>query len=258
MAYGSMEFYSECLKRIVSFRIILPNEENKKEEKLKLLILLHGYNGSSADWMLNGSAYEAANENDFCIILPNGENSFYLDGEATGRKYATFIGEELPEYVRKTFPVTEKREETFIGGFSMGGFGALHTALQFNHTFGKVFALSSALIANEVKEMRQGSGNEMANYEYYRLMFGCPEELEQSENNPEELVRRILREGTVMPDIFMACGTEDFLLKENREFAAFLREKGVKLCYYESAGEHNFIFWNEYLKLAAKWLTEEV
>ena len=255
MAYGSLDFYSECLKRTVTFKFILPNEtDDMTTAPMRLLLLLHGYNGTHTDWMLNSKVLEFAVKYHMCIVMPTGENSFYLDGEATGRKYAAFIGEELPNYIRKTFPVSDLRSETYIGGFSMGGFGALHTAFKYSETFGKVFALSSALIIHEVKNMKPGKGNDIADYEYYRLMFGQPERLEISENNPEELIRQLLMEEKEIPQIFMACGTSDFLLENNREFADFLKENGVEHTYLESEGDHNFEFWNAYLDIAMKWL----
>ena len=81
----------------------------------------------------------------------------------------------------------------------------------------------------------------------------------ESDANPETLVKKILA-GTlkttdgskaIMPEIFMACGTEDFLLEPNRAFHKFLDEQGVKHVYMESKGIHDMIFWQEY---AAKFV----
>ena len=257
MAYGNFDFFSDCLKRTVSFRIVLPNENLKNEEKLNVLYLLHGYNGISSDWMLNSSILEIASQKQICIVLPTGENSFYLNQAATGREYASFVGKELPDYICQTFPVTASREGTFIGGFSMGGFGALHTALAFPERFGKTFALSSALIVNEVKQMKPGYGNEIANYEYYKMTFGEPTMLDNSVNNPEYLVKELINSKQTIPDIYMACGTEDFLLQPNREFADFLKRNEVRFTYKEGPGNHNFDFWSNYLIDAVSWIFEE-
>lgn len=255
MAYGSFDFQSECLKRLVTFKIILPNETTKQDEPpMKMLLLLHGYNGIHTDWMYNSKVLEYAQKHHMCVVMPTGENSFYLDGEATGRRYASYVGEELPAYIRKTFPVSDAKEDTFIGGFSMGGFGALHTALRYPETFSKVFALSSALIIHEVKNMKPGKGNDIANYDYYQLMFGNPEQLETSENNPEELIRRLISEKKDIPQMLLACGFSDFLLENNRNFVDFLKKNKVEHTYLESEGDHNFEFWNHYLDVAMKWL----
>ncbi len=265
MAVGKFQFFSDSLCRPAEFHIVLPNDvpvEMTKENphfarETKTLLLFHGYNGIATDWAYNARLLDMAGAYNLAIVCPDGENSFYLDGPQTGRKYCTYVGKELPEYVRRTFGLSDRREDTLVGGFSMGGFGALHTGLAYPETFCGIFALSSALIMHEVAGMIPGSDNGVANYDYYRLMFGEPEKLLTSENNPEELVRRICASKGEFPKIFMACGTDDFLLEENRAFHAFLEEMKVPVEYREGEGNHNFAFWNEYAWAALKWLLEE-
>ncbi|UKI16866.1 MAG: hypothetical protein L6V87_03120 [Ruminococcus sp.] len=62
---------------------------------------------------------------------------------------------------------------------------------------------------------------------------------------PEVLAERLHKSGR-LPEIFMACGTEDFLLAENRQFHSFLDSIGAKHIYLESKGGHDMTFWNEY------------
>lgn len=266
MARAEFSYYSAALCRPVSFQIIIPNDSQEEwikdnphfKREMKTLVLLHGYTGINYDWILNSHILSLAGAYNVAVVCPSGENSFYLDGPETGRKYATFVGEELLNYVHKTFGLSAKKEDNFIGGLSMGGFGALHTALQFPENFGGAFGLSSALIQYEVAKMTPGFDNGMANYEYYRLMFGEPSELENSINNPEELVRRIKKAGTPMPKLYMACGTEDFLLEANRRFHNFLVEENVEVDYHESKGVHDFVFWNEYIEPAVKFMLENM
>ena len=188
----TIRFYSTTLKRDVSFLMVIPNDVRmeyprddlkRKDRPMKTLFLLHGYSGAAFNWV-PGNLAEQYN---FAIVIPSGENNFWLDGPATGRQFATFVGEELVEYVRKTFGLAKTAEDTYIMGFSMGGFGALHTAFAYPETFGKTAALSSALIHNEVAKMQPGQGNEVANYDYYYMCFGDPAKLAQSDNNPEYL-----------------------------------------------------------------------
>lgn len=67
---------------------------------------------------------EYALERNLNVILPDGENSFYLNQGAAGRRYADYVGRELVAYTRKLFSLSDRREDTCIGGLSMGGFGA--------------------------------------------------------------------------------------------------------------------------------------
>ena len=239
MAYITMKYNSKALNRSVTFEMLLPDSDKRPA---KTLFLLHGYTMSGFNWLPGGLAQKYG----FAVVIPSGENSFWLDWRSTGHKYCTFAGKELPDLVQRTFGLANSAENTYIMGFSMGGFGALHTALTYPARFGKAAALSSALIVHEVAGMQPGSSNGHANYEYYRECFGEPSEVLTSDANPETLVDRLLKEGVKLPEIYMSCGTEDFLLENNREFHRFLTDRGVSHVYYESPGNHDFTFWNEY------------
>ena len=63
---------------------------------------------------------------------------------------------------------------------------------------------------------------------------------------PEVLVKRLKDSGARIPEIFMSCGTEDFLLEQNREFHRYLTGIEVPHVYLESKGSHDMVFWNEY------------
>lgn len=262
MAFSQFEFFSESLRRVVSFNILLPNDsplefikDNENYERgVKTLFLLHGYSGNNRDWILESKINEFAIKYNIAVIFPNGDNSFYLDGKGMGSKYGTYVGKELVNYTRRVFGLSNKKEDTYIGGFSMGGFGAIHTALKYNETFSKAFALSSALIINEIKNKDENFSTPIADYYYYESTFGNLNELENSENNPEELIRRLKSENKLIPSIFMACGKEDFLIEPNRAFHKFLVDNDVNVYYQEDDGNHNWEFWNKYLEPSIQWL----
>ncbi len=248
MANITVRFYSKCLNRHTSFQMYLPygvNEEGNEYQKrgMKTLFLLHGYTGDAGNWVPE----YLSDKYNFAVVIPNGENSFWLDGISTGHKFCTFLGEELVEFVRKTFNLALRKEDTCIMGLSMGGFGALHTAFRYPEVFGKLAALSSALIMHEVAGMKEGQGNDVANYEYYRECFGEPSKLLESDNNPETLVHRLKTEGKEIPRIYMSCGTEDFLIENNRAMHRFLESEGVEHVYEEEPGIHNMDFWSRYV-----------
>ena len=241
--------------------MIIPNdfnehwepEQKRKGQRMKTLFLLHGYTGSAGNWI---PEYLATYYN-FAIVMPNGENSFWVDGISTGHKFGTFLGVELVEYVRKTFHLAQSPKETYIMGMSMGGYGALMAALAHPESFGKAVGLSSALIIHSRAHMKPGDPDSHANYEYYRECFGDLETVEQSRNNPEVLVDELLKEGKKIPDLYMACGTEDFLLEYNRQFHEFLKERKVPHQYFESKGSHDMQFWDEYAKKMVELLFED-
>ena len=261
MANITVKFFSNCLRRHTTFEMFLPNDPRadlpwEKERDaymkrpMKTLFLLHGYSGCAGNYVPE----YLSERYHFAVIAPNGENGFWLDGISTGHQFGTLLGEEIPDYVKKTFGLAGSAEDTAILGLSMGGFGALHTGLAYPDRFGKIGAMSSALIVHEVAGMKPGQGNGVANYEYYRECFGEPAEVLKSDNNPETLVDKLIAQNKKLPEIYMCCGTEDFLLENNREFHRFLEDRKVPHEYFESSGNHDMNFWNEYTEKIVKWM----
>ncbi len=253
MAFMTIKRYSASLHRVTSFEMFIPNDlrtdvtplNGYQQGPMRTLFLLHGYTGAPESWGVENLAAQY----NVALVMPSGENSFWLDGEATGRKFAAYLGEELPAYLNQTFGLCRSREDTGICGLSMGGFGALHTGLSYPERFGQIGAMSSALIVHEIAHMKPGEDNGMANYAYYRECFGDLEHLEGSPNDPESLVHC-----QPAPKMFICCGTEDFLLENNRAFHRFLEKEGVPHVYQESPGSHDWKFWGEYTPKILEWM----
>lgn len=264
MALLHVTYFSQALAGQSEFCMALPNdvppfmaEGNPHYRRaMKTLLLLHGYSGGAWDWIAGSGVQDLAAQYNLAVIMPNGRNSFYLDKEATGERFGTFVGEELLDYARKSFGLSGRREDTFIGGYSMGGFGALRTGLAYSHNYSKIAALSSALIIRQLKNMSPEDDAPMANYAYYAQTFGDLKTAEDRDCNPEALVRRMLADGEPLPGIFLACGAEDMLLEPNRAFRDFLRDNGVAAEYHESPGAHDWKFWNQYLEPAVRWMLD--
>ena len=261
MARMTISHFSPALGRTTEFELFHPGDTPPMfrgnnpcyERPTGTLILLHGYSGGKTDWMLNSPIQDLAGKYNLAVACPTGENSFYLNQKGTGRAYGDYICKELPNFLREMFGLCKTPETTIIGGYSMGGFGALHTGLAQSETFGRIIALSSALIVHEVANMVPGVSNGMADYDYYATTFGEPSQVLESTNNPERLVKDLKKEGKAIPGIFMACGSEDFLIQPNRAFHQFLEEEGVPVTYHESPGVHDFVFWNKYIEPGIRW-----
>ena len=205
MAICTIEYFSNKLRQFTKFKAILPNDLPPEmvagnphfQRPMQTLILLHGYSGSETDWLYNTQISALAGRYNLAILCPNGGNSFYLDGPETGRQYGAFVGEELPDYAARLFGLSRDRADTFIGGFSMGGFGAIHTALQYPERFSKVISFSAALIHRRVAAMTPETQDPIANYAYYRHIFQEPSNLPASVNNPEYLTDALLARSAI-------------------------------------------------------------
>lgn len=236
---------------------LLEGNQNYKRPT-KALILLHGYSGDCTDWLYNSPVYDLCLKYNLAIVMPTGGLNFYLDNKATGRQWCSFIGNDLINYLRDTFGLAMKKEDTYIGGLSMGGFGSLHTAFAYPERFEGVIALSSALIIHKLKDMKPDMQDPvMANYEYYVDTFGDLKEAETSKHNPEVLFLENKEKGITNPRIYMACGSEDFLIEDNRAMRDFLNNNGADLHYIEGPGIHNWDFWNPHIKDGLKYFFGE-
>jgi len=263
MALLQVNFMSKALMRKVPILVVLPVDRGHLSGTsevtdignifLKTLYLLHGIFGNYTDWVSETRIQRLAEERDLAVVMPSGDNSFYLDQSGPGNFYGEFIGKELVDITRKMFPLSNRREDTFIAGLSMGGYGAIRNGLKYHETFGYIAGLSSALI---LEQMLDESYQSNAFKKYY---FGDPKEAILSDKNPKVLVKQIKKKmqgnpNVHFPKIYMACGTEDSLINANRDFRDFLMENKVDLTYEEGPGEHNWEFWDTYIEKVIQWL----
>lgn len=262
MSIQHVRFNSESLRRPAHFNLILPNDtpswflkDNPSYNRpTKTLVLLHGYGEDEYTWITDFNISALAFQNNLAVILPAGENGFYVDSEATGKKYATLIGQEIIEYVRKNYNLATKKEDTFICGYSMGGYGAMHIAFQFPDTFSACSGLSSATIQKSLKPLQPGQTNSVANFDYYTAVFGTLSNIDNTPMDIEFQIKIMKEKNIAIPRIYCACGTEDFLLCENRVLHAFYEKENIEHVYKESSGAHDMRFWSEYLPKVVEWM----
>ncbi len=264
MATLQINFHSKCLSREVTFNALLPvdlpeglGQPVKAGEPLKAIYLLHGFSGSHNDWMNFSRIRELSDRYQIAVFMPAGENHFYVDDENRDEWFGEYIGEELVDFTRKLFPLSTKREDTFIGGLSMGGYGAIRNGLKYAEQFGRIIALSSALIPYRIANMAPDYYDGIAGYKYYISTFGDLTQLLGSDKDPESLVHGLKKKGLKLPEIYMACGTEDFLLDVNRRFHEFLEQEQAGHLYVEGAGAHTWDYWDKHIEAALKWAAEE-
>jgi len=264
MAFIQMNLLSKSLMRTVPVNVILPADKmvfpgmpEREEKPYKTLYLLHGIFGNYTDWVCGSRIQRYAEEHDLVVVMPSGDNAFYVDQPAANNFYGRFIGEELVTLTRKMFPLSRKREDTFIGGLSMGGYGALRNGLKYSDTFGCIAVLSGALHLEEMASRTNDDGIFMETRCYAQACFGDLSRLLDSDMAPKWLVKQLKQAGKALPKIYMACGAEDSLLEVNKDMAAFLEEQGADVTFEIGPGAHEWDFWDAYIKRAIDWLPAE-
>lgn len=262
MALIQVNLLSQSLMRTVPVNVILPvdkltfpGQPQREEKPYKTLYLLHGVFGSYIDWVTGTRIQRFAEEHDLCVVMPSGDNAFYVDQPAGNNLYGQFIGRELVELTRKMFPLSRKREDTFIGDLSMGGYGALRNGLKYADTFGCITALSSACHLEEMAARTENTGFMLSNKSYAEACFGDLTKLLESDMNPKYLAKHM--DGKPFPKIYMACGESDSLLDANKDMVACLKECGADVTFEVGPGAHEWDFWDAYIKKAIEWLPTE-
>ena len=235
MAVLQTSFYSGSLSRSVSFNAIIPIDKmlfpvkpiGNGRKIFKTLYLLHGVTMNQNDWLYGTRILNWAEEKGVAVIMPAGENKWYLNNNS-GDNHEDFLAVELVRATRMLFPLSDKREDTFIAGLSMGGYGAIRTGLKYNDTFGYIAALSAAL---------QG---------YFATS--------KTDKDPETLIGAILKSSGKIPELFISCGTEDSCIHGNRILHKFLLSKKVEHTYIEEPGQHDWDFWDKHIYKVLEWL----
>ncbi len=252
MAFMDCCFHSETLRLACSMCVIVPQPPLSEGARRRwpTLWLLHGLSDDHTIWMRRTSIERYATPLRLAVVMPAVHRSFYTDMAAGGR-YWTFLTEELPTVARRLFPLSERREDNFVAGLSMGGYGAFKWALRHPDRFAAAASLSGALDVAALPGLRRripDAGAEL------RRIFGDPNRIAGSSNDLMTLARRAARRRTRLPALYQWCGTEDPLLESNRRFTAVARRCKLPLTCEEGPGGHEWGGWDRGIQRVLEWL----
>lgn len=229
--------------------------------KFQVLYLLHGGYGDYTDWMRLTSIERYAQAHKLAVIMPSASNSFYQNMHY-GSDYLTYVTEELPELCQSLFPISCKRENTFVGGLSMGGYGAVKVALTKPESFSHAFSLSGALDVMATLES-VSDGNRMSPLNPYTgehtfamnpvAVFGTTD-VRGTDADLFALAEKVKQEGGPLPRLFQSVGTEDFLWASNQGAREKFRALGMDVTYEEHPGAHEWNYWDTNVQRALNWL----
>lgn len=247
MAHLVVDYYADALGVQTRMHVLLP--QRLAAGKAKTLYLLHGMSDDEGTWMRRTSIERYAEEKGLAVVMPDGGLGWYTD-MYRGLAWFKFISGELPALCRRFFPIlSDKREDTYIGGNSMGGYGALKCALRAPQTFSRVISLSGALDAAD----NAINNTVPATRRYWEDVFGPAEDVSGSENDLFAAATA-LTDPALRPRIYMWCGTEDFLYAQNIRMRDHLRALGYDLTHEESPGGHQWQHWDKKIADALDWL----
>ncbi|QOT09843.1 esterase family protein [Paenibacillus sp. JNUCC32] len=253
MALMQCHFYSEVLGLSTSMTVILPQQTSSqigmtnhaKSGLHPTLFLLHGLSDDDSIWLRRTSIERYVAEMGIAVVMPQVHRSFYTDMEYGG-KYWTYISQELPSIARSFFPLSHAREDNFVAGLSMGGYGAFKLALRCPESFAAAASLSGAL------DMAGHINRNEALFEH-RLVYG-DRDITGTDNDLLWLLQEVDRSEGPKPLLFQCCGTEDFLYQDNQAFRKACEATSLDLTYQEGPGGHDWGYWDTHIQDVLKWL----
>ncbi len=264
MAKITCNIISQVLKRTVDITVIIPtptipdalNPEGKRvsyipAEKYPVIYLLHGFGNNHATWSGYTNVELYAEENQIAVVNLSAENKAYIENGMDD--FFTFVSQELPEMVCGLFPISDKPENTYIAGLSMGGYGTLVHSLRHPERFAAVGAFSAAVMPK-----KPGSGvsmEEIKKESEVELPGDGDPDVYLADFQPSVLAERIAKSGKKFPKMYMACGGQDALFEQNKKFRDKLISLGADVTWDEiEQYKHEWRFWDIQIEKFMEWI----
>jgi putative tributyrin esterase len=247
MALLHVNFFSDVLGVCTNMEVILPQKSytqigiDSKEggDSIPVLYLLHGMSDDCTIWARRTSIERYVAPLGIAVVMASAELSYYSDMEYGG-KFFTFFADELPKICRGFFPqISNKREDTFVAGLSMGGYGAFKLAMRRPEQYAFAGSLSGAFdIANKVIHPH-----------VWDLAFGGVDKIEGSENDLFYLAEQLKNSGKEMPQLYFSIGKGDELcFAGNERMHSHLTALDIDHTYEVYEGIHNWDYWDTHIK----------
>ena len=258
MALIDCKFFSETLGMSSSMRVILPETTERRIGDSGVsraasatfrghptLLLLHGLSDDESIWTRSTSIERYAAGLGLAVVMPNVHRSFYAN-MVHGYRYWDFVSQEVLAKARSFFPLSSAREDNFVAGLSMGGHGAFKLALRMPEAFAAAASLSGVADAAAFREARALD---------FELIFGSSGPERVSEHDLFHLASALSASSKPRPRLYQCCGTEDFLLSQNRALHQHLEPLGFDYLYEEGPGQHDWVYWDKMIARTLNWLS---
>lgn len=272
MAYLHCEFFSEALGMGASMNVILPQPVGAPgspgsagsaaigvdgvptgvaDHGFPTLWLLHGLSDDHTAWCRRTSIERYVSGMNLAVVMPAVGRSYYAD-MAHGQKYWTFLSDELPRVCRRMFRLSDRREDNFVAGLSMGGYGAFKLALNFPERYAAAASLSGALDPADVLEIMPDRRAEWCD------IFGDPLRIEGTASDLRSGAFALAGGAHKALPLYVCCGTDDFLYHQSVAFRDQAEKLGLNLTYEEHAGaDHEWGYWDRQIQRVLDWLPLE-
>ena len=262
---------SDILDRDMSYSVYLPESYHTSTRNYPVMYLLHGMTGDHNDWInlgevhrIAGDAMATGDAPEMIIIMPDGlYDAFYINNYDGSIKWEDFFHEEFIPEVESRYRVDSNRNSRAIAGLSMGGYGAMYHGVNYKEKFSAVYAMSAAFLKVDPIESEEERSD--WDRDFQRKTWGPLNDEGLPENYKKHSMHEIFRamdpveppqggwspggeEQIPLPNIFIDCGDEDFLLRENTSLVHIMNEKNVPFEFRVHDGGHTWEYWRTALE----------
>lgn len=229
----------------------------QESKKYNVIYVLHGYSGNHSDWTKLTDIEKLADQYDVIIVNPDGNyGSWYLDSDIDkSSQYETYIAEDLVNYIDSTYSTNRSKSGRAITGLSMGGFGALHIAINNQARFAAVSGMSAGV------DVRPFS----AEFDLAKVLGSYAENKEKWDsiaiiNNLHKIAagNTAWKKGADTLPIMLDIGLGDFFIEQNRALHQAMLDLRIRHDYIERPGIHDWHYWNKVIAYQFLFLTSHM
>ena len=242
-------FYSQVLKRTMTYLIYLPPGYDTSEVLYPTLYMLHGGSGYVTEWVDYGLLSQAdtlireGSVAPMIVVLPEGDQEYWVDHVtssvtgANGEKWGTYTAREVVPTIDARYRTIPDDTARAIGGLSMGGHGAMQLAMNFPGIWSIVGAHSPSLRLEGDAPSYLGYGADFAARDPYDLIAAKPD------------VARTLT-------WWIDSGDVDPWRASDVKIADELITLGVPVQWHPYTGDHSAAYWSAHVGDYVKFYSE--
>lgn len=257
MSWAEVHWKSEVLEKETTMQVLLPQVGTPP---YATLYLLHSLKDDSYGWIRKTRLESHVRQLPLIVVMPDGYRGFFTDNN-DGPAYARHVGQEVVDFVERTFHARPDRGSRAIGGASMGGYGALRVGLSFSDRFCSIHSHSGSLDRSVEFKLNPTDRSAVIQHRSdafiaeMRRIFG-----ENPNGTPHDLLRLATEAKTrgLLPRLWIDCGTEDYLMPGTRAFHQDLEAAGVPHTFHEFRGAHDWNYCNAHITEALAFHAENL
>lgn len=270
MALCKIDYYSGAMRQKMGVCVIIP--ENKWGYSLAdrpagyrypTLWLLCGGGFDHTDWVRYSAIELYAAKRGIAVVLPGVSYSGYVNTAEGDFRWWDQIACELPEYLRRVFPLSENREDNFVAGFSMGGYGAFKFAMQHPEMFAACgnFSGPIGIIPRTPVKPGEKLGQPCLRDDFcepqFATLWASFGSAALRRNTPDDnlyMLEKHVREGTALPKFYMAIGAQDPGARDGYAVMDYMKALGVDVFDVRDEGMHDWVYCNRHIKAFLDWI----